>query len=112
MIMNSAPRSSGGGVKLVSFRAKAKKSGYTLFYTKLQNGNASIVSVEIPSDGSFVTVSDVPVCSVLWYTNESGTIGTSANFMDGIDTSYQDINGAFSVLFTIDPEATEHYMEV
>lgn len=112
MIMNSAPRSSGGGVKLVSFRAKAKESGYTLFYTKLQNGIASIVSVAIPSDGSFITVSDVPVYSVLWYTDGSGNIGMNILNYRGINSSYQDINGVFSALWTINSKDTEHYIEV
>lgn len=109
MILNSTPKIASGGVKLVSLRASAPEEGYTLFYTKFNKSynNASITQIAIPSDGTFVTVSDVPVCSVLWITNPSGKILTSYSQYDCIYSSFLDINGVYSIIFTIKSTAKD-----
>lgn len=109
MIMNNTPRPSEGEVKLVSLRASASGDGYTLFYTKFNKSynNASITQIAIPSDGTFVTVSDVPVCSVLWITNPSGEILTSYSDYDYIYSNFLDINGVYSIISTIRSNAKD-----
>lgn len=96
------------GVKLTSITASARQSGYTLFYTQLNNDNnyVRIENVAIPYDGTSITVYNVPVCSVLWCTYD-GNILKGYAATSRVNTSLLTINGSFSIVLSVSLSADE-----
>lgn len=106
MIMNNAPCKTSGGdkPKLVSVTASVPSgnTGCKLWYIKYYDPNYSVLkSVEIPDDGTTVTVENVPVCSLTWINKADGTTLCSYFSIDGVTSTWIYINNTSAPVMCI-----------